>query len=365
MGMGVFSDSGLRWLIAGRIIQSKSKIKEEQIQPSSLDLTLGNKGFCLPFSSIPPKGDLEEYFQKIKNYQIDLRKKTFFHKKNVYVIEINESLNLPEYFTAKANPKSSIGRTDIHVRLITENGPRFDMVSGGYKGKLWLEFYSNSFDVILKEGISLNQLRILDKNSEKLSESKLICLHRDQGILFNKGKLTINSKLKQEVIEPFLREGVVDIRLDLGNKISGYVAKPNTPPVDLLKKDNPASKFFDVIKIIDGKIIIPRGVFYILNSLEIINIPSNYCAEMSDVETISGEFRAHYAGFFDPGFFAQGVVELRNLGAPFLLKHGQKIASLNFYNLKFPSKKVYGKHMGSTYQHQKGPTLAKFFDMNK
>jgi len=48
-----------------------------------------------------------------------------------------------------------------------------------------------------------------------------------------------------------------------------------------------------------------------------------------------------------------------------LLKHGQKIASLNFYNLKFPSKKVYGKHMGSTYQHQKGPTLAKFFDMNK
>ncbi len=362
MAIGVVSDKEIKKLISDGSILSKSGIREEQIQPSSIDLTIGAKGFCVNSSSIPESDNLTDFFQSRSNYKLDLSKETFLHKGYVYVVQLNEFLKLPEYLQAKANPKSSIGRTDIHVRLITENGKSFDKIAGGYKGELWIEICPRSFDIICKEGISLNQLRVFNTNSRGLNSGELSTLHKEEGILF----YPIQKMKKIDSLENLLDNGELNIRLDLSNKISGYTAKKYAPPVNLLRKDNRASEYFEMVNIKNKEIIISEDSFYILNSFEIINIPEGYCAEFLEVDTSSGEFRAHYAGFFDPGFCAQGVLELRNIGGtPFTIKDKQKIATVRYFQLKELPEKVYGRKINSTYQGQKGPKLAKFFDMKK
>lgn len=356
MIMGVFPDKEILSLIKKGNIKSEKEFKKEQVQPSSLDLTLSSKGFCIPYSSIPSSKNLEEYFNDIKCYDLDVLKNGFLHKGKTYVFKLNESLNLPENIAGKANPKSSIGRTDIHVKLITENGKYFDNVAKGYKGQLWLEINPHSFDIKIKEGMSFNQLRIFDNNSKKLTLEELMFLHNKEGILFNR----FGVKISSNNVENFFKDGEVDMSVDLGNEISGYVAKQNPSLiVDLSKRNHISKSYFD--KIGNGDLIVNKDNFYILNSSEVINIPQGYCAEVVAVNTNSGEFRAHYAGFFDPGFRAQGVLELRNHGGDFLLKDGQKIASLNFYHLRENSENFYGKSLKSNYQGQSGPKLSKFF----
>ena len=358
MVMGVFSDEGLKELISKKVILSKDKIKRDQVQPSSIDLRLGAEGFCLPYSSIPSEEDnLRNYFDSIDHYKVDLREEGFLHKGNIYVIKLQEGLDLPSHLAARSNPKSSIGRSDVHVRLITERGKFFDKVSSGYKGDLWLEIVPRSFDINVKEGMFLNQLRIFDEQNRMLGEDELIGVHREEGILFGKNKL--------ESIASSLNEGIISLELGLDRSNPGYVARDSAPILDLSKRDNPASEYFEKVHLkSNGDLVLEKDKFYVLSSAKRINIPLSYCSEMLDIDTGSGEFRAHYAGFFDPGFFAQGVVEVRNLGANFILKEGQTIANLAFFPMKSIPKKPYGSK-GSNYQGQEGPRLAKFFDMDK
>ncbi len=363
MALGVISDRGIMEFIRKGRIYSSKEIKELQIQPSSIDLTLGSKGFCLPSSEIPIVRNLEEFFQSTASYEIDLSEERFLHSGQVYVVKLNEGLKLPEHFRAKANPKSSTGRVDVHVRLLCEKGEQFDNVPKGYKGNLWLEICPNSFDIVCKEGISLNQLRIFNTNSRGLNNGELYDLHQEEGILF---ELNNGRRRKVRNIEYFIDEEGLNIRLDLSRKISGYVAKKGAPAVNLLRRDNPASEYFEEVSPKKGKITVSKDSFYILNSSDIIRIPDGYCAEVLPVDTNYGEYRAHYAGFFDPGFNAQGVLELRNTGVTDInLKDRQKIAKIRFFHLKEPSVNIYGKKIKSNYQGQKGPQLAKFFDVSK
>jgi dCTP deaminase len=356
MGIGVYEDKRLKKLISDRIIQSKEKITEEQIQPSSLDLTLGEIGYATPFSFLPPKEDLEKYLKSIGSKKIDFSKKQLIRKNRGYIIELNESLNLPEFLQARSSPKSSTGRTDIHVRLLTENGS-FDDVTPGYKGKLWIEIYSNSFDIEIQKGVSLNQLRIFDLHTKKLTNNELDLIHWKNGLSYEG-----NQKISRDKLKSFLEKSSVSFNLGLDKKNPGYIARRDAPCVDLTKTNHPASKYFNKINLNDEGIIISKGDFYILASSQEIAIPQGYCAEMADIKTEAGEFRAHYAGFFDPGFKAQGVLEVRNLGHDFLLRNKQKIGSLEFFPMKNNSEKVYGITLKSNYQGQKGPKLAKFFD---
>jgi len=359
MGIGVYEDKALRKLISKGIIQSKEPIAENQIQPSSLDLTLGEKGHFLPFSFLPPRGSLEKYLKSVGSGKIIFNEKKLLRKNEGCIVEVNESLDLPGFLQARSSPKSSTGRTDIHVRLLTDNGS-FDDVAPGYKGKLWMEIYSNSFDIEMEKGVSLNQLRIFDIHTRKLNNDELKLIHWQNGLLYeNKIKIDNNK------FHSFLEKSAMTFNLDLDIKNPGYVARFDAPPVDLTKTNHPASKYFNKINLRDEGIVIPHGAFYILASSQEMAIPEGYCAEMADIKTEAGEFRAHYAGFFDPGFKAQGVLEVRNLGHDFLLRDKQKIGSLEFYPLKNNSKKVYGKTLESNYQGQKGPELAKFFDMEK
>lgn len=344
MTPGTYSDTDIKKALALGIVGSNREISEEQIQPSSLDLTMSNKLWCLPYSSIP-RLNMELFLEENSQYAVELRDGTFLHKNVVYIVELNEYLNLPDGVEAKSNPKSSTGRIDIHVRLLTNNGLYFDQVPAGYKGKLYLEIYSQTFDIIASPGISLNQIRIFDLGTKTLDDGMLRYLSRSEKLVINEGE----GKVDDEVIE----HDSVYLTLDLSGEESALIARHDAPPIDLRRRDLELKSFFEKPNFTKEGLIISPNSFYILSSKEIISIPIDHCGEMADISTKSGEFRAHYAGFFDPGFCAKAVLEVRNTGAPFLITNGQRIANIKFSKLKSPPIKTYGEGIGSNYQGQK------------
>lgn len=355
MKLGVFSDQDIIDLINNSNIISNTKIDDSQVQPSSLDLTIGKKIYHMPFSSIPDR-DIGEYLKSKSNYEVDLTKNRFLHKGNIYVAELNESLNLPDNICARSNPKSSIGRIDVHVRLITENGNYFDEIPPGYKGKLYLEIYPNSFDLIVPANTSFNQIRLFDVGARELDLGTLNYLAKYETILTRD-----NIKIDPE---QYVENDSVYVTIDLSEEVPGYVSRQDAPPIDLSKRDLPLSKYFNKINLYENGIIIQKDSFYLFKTKEKIYTPVTHCAEMSDISTKSGEFRAHYAGFFDPGFGAETVLEVRNSGAPHYIKDGQRIAGIKFFELRSKPNKTYGSQIGSSYQNQTGVKPAKFFDIN-
>ena len=362
--IGVYSDIDIKNLIGDRIVYSDKDIIDSQIQPSSLDLRLGKRGFCLPFSSVSSGEDFESFLKNNSSYEIDLNYNGFLHKDCVYVFELQESLRLPSGLSGRVNPKSSIGRIDVHVRLIAENGCSFDNIPDGYNGKLWIEIYPRSFDVVVREGDCLNQLRFFDSGLSSVGKDELKKIDGDLGLFFcSKDESSCSLVDGDNVIEDSICS-----TLDLDRDNPGFVARENAPPVDLSRRDLPFSEYFERVYLSGrdkNSLIINSNSFYILSSKEIISIPSDFCSEMVDIKTDSGEVRVHYAGFFDPNFRAQATLEVRNFGQPFLLVDGQKIGSFKFYKMESSPKVLYGKDKGSHYQSQKGPKLAKYFDMSK
>tara|TARA_Y100000310_G_scaffold340081_1_gene434706 strand:+ start:2135 stop:3220 length:1086 start_codon:yes stop_codon:yes gene_type:complete len=357
----VYPDKSISGFIEKGVITSDTEICKDQIQPSSLDLRsgFGKKIWHMPYSSIP-QGDLIRFLDAESTHNFQLTEKRFLHKRGVYIVELEEGLALPEGVSARSNPKSTTGRLDIHTRLLTEEGQVFDNVRESYKGKLFLEVVSNSFDLFLPPGFSFNQIRFFHGFPQSLNQGMLEYLARSEDLL-------VNSKGRAIPFEEFIQNGAVSLKLDLDPKDPGYIVREDAPPLDLSSNKNslPFSQYFQKVNLIPNKgLVIGSDLFYLLKSGDGIQIPRDHCAEMLDISTDLGEFRAHYAGFFDPMFRATAVMEVRNSGPPFLLKNGQIISSLNFFALTEPPLKSYGKSR-SSYQGQRGVKPAKFFNINK
>lgn len=356
--LGVYSDVGLSYLISKGFIRSKKKIKtgkKGQIQPSGLDTRIGDKIWCMPSSAIP-NGSIEDYLKANCHYRLDLKRNNFLHRGFTYISELMESVKLPPFIGALSNPKSSVGRTDIHVRLLTNRGEYFDSISAGYKGKLYLEIQSRSFNIRLKKGESLNQIRFFSKGIEELNDSELEVLSMENPILFDRN---------DNIIEPgrFIENGAINFTLDLEGDEPGYVARTDAPVVDLSRRDNPFSEYFDSIKVKeDESVDIVKDLFYLLLSSERIKIPASHCGEMVDVSTRSGDFRAHYAGLFDPAFNGRAVLEVRNPEESRKIYNGGCITSIKLYPLRSKPKKGYGSSIGSHFQDQVLIRPAKYFD---
>jgi dCTP deaminase len=160
----------------------------------------------------------------------------------------------------------------------------------------------------------------------------------------------------------------VDLRPRAGD-IAGYRAKPHTGLIDLdrIGHYDPA-EFWEPVTARNGRIILDPGAFYILVSREAVHVPPDYAAEMAPYLAMVGEFRVHYAGFFDPGFGhaaaggtgARGVLEVRCHEAPFALDHGQIVGRLVYERMAERPDILYGRDLGSNYQGQ-GLKLSKHF----
>ena len=352
---GVLPDSDLRQLIDTGAISATLPVTDAQIQPASLDLRLGTQAWRLRASFLPGKGHrIEDRLPDFEMHRMDLTGGAVLEKGCVYLVPLMERLRLPAGITAVANAKSSTGRLDLLTRLITDDGTEFDRLPDGYDGPLYAEICPRSFSVLVRPGMRLNQLR-LRQGQAVLDDTALRALHAETPLVG--GPALIDQGLGFSV----------DLRPETGDLV-GYRAKPHSGVIDLdrIGAYDPR-EFWDALHSRDGRLILDPGAFYILVSRESVAIPPDYAAEMAPYLAMVGEFRVHYAGFFDPGFGigplgtgARGVLEVRCHEAPFALEHGQVVGRLVYEKMQTRPDRLYGQDIASNYQGQ-GLKLAKQF----
>ena len=359
---GIIPSQGLAELIRSGEVASLAGIEPSQIQPASIDLSLGARAYRVQASFLPGSGStvMDRVARLDGLPPIDLSETAVLERGAVYVIEISESLRLANGIEGAANPKSSTGRLDVLTRLITDRATAFDRVEKGYKGPLYVEVAPLSFSVVVRRGTRLNQLRLY-RGSPDLSASEVARLYAD-------GQL---ARAPWGVPLP-LRGHYVPVSVDLGideHTIIGFKAKKNAKKidVDLVAAYDPV-EFWEPIYSLSGTLNLDRGDFYILATREEIGVPPHLAAEMVPYDPSSGEFRVHYAGFYDPGFGWNGraagsraVLEVRSYGVSFTLEHGQIVGWLNYgwIGTGRPDK-IYGTEIKSNYQGQ-GLALSKHF----
>ena len=353
---GVLPDQSIQRMIDSATISAQPPILSEQIQPASLDLRLGNTAWRVRASFL--SGEERRLADRLKDFEmheIDLRQGAVLEKGCVYVLPLMESLELPDDIQAVANAKSSTGRLDLLTRVITDNGTEFDRIRPGYKGPLYAEICPRSFSVLVRPGMRLNQIRFR-QGQAILSDSELSDLHASDHLV--SGEAVISDGLGFSV----------DLKPANGTLV-GYRAKPHTGVIDLDRIDAyDPPEFWEEVHSSDGQIILDPGAFYILVSREAVHIPPAYAAEMAPFLAMVGEFRVHYAGFFDPGFGHQaaggggsrGVLEVRCHEAPFVLEHAQIVGRLVYEKMLKEPAQLYGAGIASNYQGQ-GLKLSKHF----
>jgi dCTP deaminase len=350
-------------MIAAGAIRARSAILPEQIQPSSLDLRLGAEAHRVRASFLAHGGaTITSKLDQYRLHTLDLTRPAVLEKGCVYIIPLQEELALPEVISGKANPKSSTGRLDIFTRLITDEGRQFEIVPSGYKGRLYAEVVPRTFSVVVRQGERLSQLRLF-QGEQTPSDMLLRQLEREEALVYlpdeSRGEPSIQNGLRLSV----------DLAGD-ESPIIGYRAKRHAPLIDLAKIQHydPADFWDPIARNESRTLILDPEDFYILASREKVRIPANYAAEMVPFDPTIGEFRIHYAGFFDPGFgYGSGeingtraVLEVRSHEVPFILEDGQVVASLVFERLLERPRLLYGEGIGSSYQRQ-GLKLSKHF----
>ncbi|GAA5098307.1 2'-deoxycytidine 5'-triphosphate deaminase [Bartonella acomydis] len=356
---GILADNDIQALIDHGILKALQPFNVAQIQPASLDLRLGEKAYRIR-ASFMPGADIKvlDKLERLKLHEFDLRDGAVLETGCVYIVPLLENLVLPEILSAVANPKSSTGRLDIFTRVIIDNAQEFDKVCAGYHGPLYLEISPRTFPILVRTGSCLSQLRFC-KGHSYLNEIELHTLHRNETL--------ISDDL------PNISAGGIGLSINLKgdeNGLIGYRGKRHTSVIDIDKRAvadilNFWEPLFDRGQ---RELILDPDEFYILVSREAVHVPPLYAAEMTPFDPLVGEFRVHYAGFFDPGFGhmeangkgAKAVLEVRSHEVPFILEHGQMIGRLMYEHMLNRPSALYGQNAGSHYQAQ-GLKLSKHF----
>jgi dCTP deaminase len=356
---GILPSHVLKRLIRSRReIVAAEDVEDAQIQPASLDLRLGSMAWRVRASFLPgPGATVRDRLASVVMHEIDLTRGAVLETRCVYVVPLLESAELSSRVSGIANPKSSTGRLDVFTRLITDRGHAYDRIEAGYHGPLYAEISPRTFPILVRKGSRLNQLRVR-RGSPQFTDTQLKRLHAEQPLV--DGVADIENGLAL----------TVDLRADAAGRQIGWRAKRHTGIIDVDRRDalDPFDYWDPIMANRAGSIILDPDEFYILASGEALAIPPDFAAEMVPFNPLVGEFRVHYAGFFDPGFGhesgagrgARAVLEVRSREVPFILEHGQIIGRLLFERLTDPPPQVYGQGIGSSYQRQ-GLKLSKHF----
>jgi dCTP deaminase len=354
---GILADGAIRGLIAAERILLAEPAVENQVQPASLDLRLGAKAVRVRASFLPgPDFSVAAKLKQIGLHEFDITHGAVLETGCVYIVPLLESLDLPADVAASANPKSSTGRLDVFTRVITDQARAFDQMPEGYRGPLFLEVSPRTFPILVRKGSRLSQIRFR-RGGAVLDDSALSEIHRRETLASG---------------TPRFMNGLA-ISIDLegdGDGLVGYRAKRFTGLIDVDKVGAyDVAEFWDPIRRgAQPEIVLDPAQFYILVSAEAVHVPPGYAAEMVPFDPLVGEFRVHYAGFFDPGFGhgpagghgSRAVLEVRSHEVPFILEHGQTIGRLVYEPMAALPESLYGTALGSNYQAQ-GLKLSKHF----
>ncbi len=333
------------------------KLDVDQVQPASLDLRLGEWAYRVRASFLPgPNSTVAQRLETLVLHRINLSEGAVLETGCVYIVPLLESLKLPRGISAAANPKSSTGRLDIFTRVIADYAQEFDKVPEAYEGPLYAEISPRTFSVLARTGSRLSQIRF--RSGASLASDDIIrALHANEGLI-SEGEVNIDNGLAL----------TIDLSgIDTDNPV-GFRAKRHSGLIDVDKKAwLEASDFWEPIWQ-RGSLVLDPDQFYILASKEAVRVPPTHAAEMVPFNPLVGEFRVHYAGFFDPGFGhssghgegARAVLEVRSHEVPFILEDGQIIGRLVYEPLTEMPTQVYGQGIGSNYQRQ-GLKLSKHF----
>ena len=356
---GILPSHVLRRLIrARREVLATEDITDAQIQPASIDLRLGPMAYRIRASFLPGRdARVADKLSDMAIHEIDLKAGAVLETGCVYLVPLLERLELSFRVSGVANPKSSTGRLDVFTRLITDHAQAFDRVEEGYHGPLYTEISPRTFPILVRKGSRLNQLR-LRHGSPQFTDTQLKRLHDDVGLV--DGPADIEGGLALSV----------DLRGETVTRQVGWRARRHAGVIDIDARAayDPLDFWDPVYARKQNGIVLDPDEFYILASREAVSIPPDYAAEMMPFNPLVGEFRVHYAGFFDPGFGheagqgrgARAVLEVRSREVPFVLEHAQTIGRLVFERLTDTPTQVYGSALGSNYQRQ-GLKLSKHF----
>ena len=343
-----------------REIRGLEPIQDDQYQPASLDLRLGSVAYRVRASFLPGKdATVRNKLEDLAMHEMDITNGAVLERGCVYIVPLLEGLSLRKRTSAMGNPKSSTGRLDIFTRLITDYGTEFDRVREQYNGPLYAEVSPRTFSVLVRKGSRLNQIRIRRGNPP----SSDVAMRR----------LQEEHEVVASISGNDIRDGVpvtVDVQGDRSGGLIGYKARSHAGLIDIDKV-----RHYDVLDYWEpvyaprrGGLVLDPADFYILASREAVKVPPTHAAEMIAYDTLVGEFRVHYAGFFDPGFGnpdaggegSRAVLEVRSFGIPFVIEHGQVVGRLAYEPLIVPPARLYGSTANSSYQRQ-GIALSKHF----
>jgi dCTP deaminase len=365
---GILPSQAIRAMIAGGEIFGAPEIEPNQIQPASLDLRLGKVAYRIRASFLPgPDATVRDKLGALKFHEIDLTKGAVLEAGCVYLVPLIEQLKLRSTIAGFANPKSSTGRLDVFTRLIADYQGSFDAVEEGYSGPLFAEICPRTFSIKVRYGSRLNQIRFRRRVGQQLDAGEqpgrvgdrlLRELHSDVGLV--EGDAAIDEGLRLRIsLAPIPPTGLVGYR---ARRFAGVI------DVDAVGAYE-ANQYWEAVHLgEDKRLVLDPHEFYILASKESVSVPPAYVAEMAPFDPLIGEYRVHYAGFFDPGFGytpggapgAKAVLEVRSLDIPFILEDGQIVGRLVFDKLTDIPDQIYGQGIGSHYQAQ-GLKLSKHF----
>jgi len=351
---GILPDRMIEQLAADGAILPSTDFVPGQIQPASLDLRLGEVAYRVRASFLPGRTTVAERIDALKLHEVSLSDGAVLETGCVYIVPLLESLALPEDISAAANPKSSTGRLDVFTRVIADEIRGFDRIEAGYHGPLYAEISPRTFPVLVREGSRLSQIRFR-RGHALLDAEALRALHARERLV--------------DADDADVSDGVavsVDLSGHLGGAeragIVGYRAKRHTGLIDIERRAGySVLDFWEPMQARpDRSLILDPNEFYILASKEAVQVPPDYAAEMVPFDPLVGEFRVHYAGFFDPGFGyagaggkgARAVLEVRSREVPFILEHGQIVGRLVYEKMLARPDKLYGQGIGSNYQAQ-------------
>jgi dCTP deaminase len=345
---GILPDRLIHALAQCGAIASAQPFVSGQVQPASLDLRLGTVAYRVRASFLPGPGtSVEKRIAELKLHEIGLQDGAVLETGCVYIVPLMERLELPPDIAASANPKSSTGRLDVFTRVIADETRGFDRIEAGYHGPLYAEISPRTFPVLVRTGSRLSQIRFR-RGGATLDAAALRDLHTAE-------RLVDDDKAD-------VSEGVA-VGVDLGGfrGLIGYRAKRHTGLIDVDQRAAyDVAEFWEPLAAHKDRLILDPDEFYILASKEAVQVPPNYAAEMVPFDPLVGEFRVHYAGFFDPGFGYAGaggqgsraVLEVRSREVPFILEHGQIVGRLIYERMLERPDQLYGEGIGSNYQAQ-------------